>query len=101
MSPREARPGGPSIPGSSRWLPGAEASSAVLRRGLSPPRRPLREIQAVQRRPLPVDGNLVGRPAVVVGVAAVDRRRAVARERGVAPVTPDGDGPAVRLGDVV
>src|SRR5262249_53933888 len=72
-----------------------------LQTGSAPSGRPLREIKAVQRGALPIDVHFVGGPTVVVGVAAVQGRRSVARERRVAPVTPDRDGPAVRLGKVV
>ena len=60
----------------------AVTSAPRQRARLPAVREPLREMQVVERGRLPVDVDFVRRPAVVVGVAAVQCRRGIARHGG-------------------
>src|SRR6266404_4944905 len=55
------------------------------------------EMHAVQGGPLPVDRDLVGGIAVVVGIAPFEGSAAVAGQGRVCPVSPDGNRPRVRV----
>src|SRR5207248_9629685 len=66
----------------------------------SPFRHPGGEVQAVQCRRLPVDRDLVRRPAVVVGVTALERSPRIPWVGWITPISPGGNRPARRVGNI-
>src|SRR2546423_260766 len=84
------------------WIPfdGDSSTDGKAARVVGAPAAHHRQVKIVKGHALPVDVELIGGPAVVVGVAPLKWRRGVAWHGGIAPVAPDRNGAAVRHGDV-
>src|SRR5258705_7443888 len=68
---------------------------AQLRPRRPPLGHPAAEMEPVERGRLPVHRDLVGGPAVVIGVATLGGRAAMPWKSRVSPVAPGGDRPGV------